>query len=64
MEKFRFIIFYLPIQRRFKENREKIRNYEEYRWLVEYDFSKFNDAVEKRLCRTKFGKPLVRTVHK
>ena len=26
--------FYLPIQRRFKENREKIRNYEEYRWLV------------------------------
>lgn len=56
--------FYLPLQRRFKENREKIRNYEEYRWLVEYDFSKFNDAVEKRLCRTKLGKLLVRIVHK
>ena len=56
--------FYLPIQRRFKENREKIGNYEEYRWLVECDFSIFNDAVEKRLCRTKLGKLLVRIVHK
>ena len=55
--------FYLPIQRRFIENRENINNYEEYRWLVECDFSKFNDTVEKRLCRTKLGKLLVRFLY-
>ena len=55
--------FYLPIQRRLQENRENINNYEEYRWLVECDFSKFNDIVEKRLCRTKLGKMLVKIVH-
>ena len=55
--------FYLPIQRRLQENRKNINNYEEYRWLVECDFSKFNDTVEKRLCRTKLGKMLVKIVH-
>ena len=56
--------FYLPIQRRLQDNRENINNYEEYRWLVECDFSKLNDAVEKRLCRTNLGKLLVRIVRK
>lgn len=52
-------LFYLPIQRRFQENREKINHYEEYGWLIEYDFSKYN-TLEKRLCRTKVGKLIVR----
>ena len=48
--------FYRPIQRRFKENRKNINHYEEYDWLVECDFSKFNTTFKKRLGRTKVGK--------
>lgn len=51
--------FYLPIQKRFRENRENINHYEEYGWLIEYDFSKFN-SFEKRIYRTKVGKLLTR----
>ena len=52
--------FYLPIQRRFKENRKNISNYEEYSWLVECDFSKFNTAFKKRFGSTKVGKLVAR----
>lgn len=55
--------FYLPIQRRFQENRKNISNYEEYSWLVECDFSKFNNTFEKRLGRTKLGKLFAKLFH-
>lgn len=41
--------FYLEIQKKMIQNRNYIDNYQEYKWLEDYDFSRFNDGVIKKI---------------
>ena len=41
--------YYPPIQKRMEENKDRIANYEDYEWLLRFDFSRFNDAPTKIL---------------
>lgn len=55
--------FYIPLPEIMKSNREKIHDYEKYKWLMEMNFSKFNNMpvkvvrsslpvkVVKKVCR-------------
>lgn len=41
--------YYPPVQERMRENRERIANYDDYNWLLRFDFARFNDTLPKRI---------------
>lgn len=58
LEEFAIEQYYYPIQPRMIENRTKIINYEEYKWLLDIDFSKYNNYPMKVFKRTFIWKVL------
>lgn len=50
--------FYYPIIDRLKSNIDKIENYEKYKWLLDIDYSRFNEYPMKKFYNSLMGRAI------
>lgn len=54
--------FYIEIQKRFMENRNIISEYEKYQWLINMNFSRFNEYKLKKLNKSFWGRGMKKII--